>query len=139
VLGAALGEGDEANAAAPASEPGVAGEELVEFGVSDAAEALEIGVVERFIRAAWIACQLEAPPRRRTVRPVAGESSARFTCRFGGRAVFTEFQERLSGPPGRRPRSGWLATATGSGGTALDLRSWGDREGTQTRPSGTTM
>jgi hypothetical protein len=62
VLGPALGEGDDANAAAPSSEPGVAGEELVEFSVSDAAEPLEIGLVERFIRAAWIACQLEVPP-----------------------------------------------------------------------------
>jgi hypothetical protein len=57
-----LGEGDEANPAAPSSEPGVAGEELVEFGVSDAAEALEIGLVERFIRASWIACQLRSLP-----------------------------------------------------------------------------
>jgi hypothetical protein len=44
-----LGEGDEANAVPPASEPRVAGEELVELGVSDAAETLEIGLVERFI------------------------------------------------------------------------------------------
>lgn len=102
MLGAALGEGNEANAAAPNSEPGVAGEELVEFGVSDAAEALEIGLVERFIRAAWIACQLEAPPRRRTVRPVEENLALASPGRFGGRAVFTESQERLSGPPGRR-------------------------------------
>ena len=65
MLGPALGEGDEANAAAPASQPGVAGEELVEFGVSDAAEALEIGLVDRFTGAYRIACQLtgKIPPR----------------------------------------------------------------------------
>jgi hypothetical protein len=49
MLGAALGEGNEANTVAPASEPGIAGEELVHFGVSGAAEALEIGLIERFI------------------------------------------------------------------------------------------
>jgi len=65
VLGAALREGDEANAVPPASEPEIAGEELVEFGVSDAAEALEIGLVERFIRACWIECQIEVPSRDR--------------------------------------------------------------------------
>src|SRR6266487_4515927 len=63
VLGAALGEGDEANAATPASEPGIASEELVELSVSGAAEAREIGLVERFIGACRIACQLEVPPR----------------------------------------------------------------------------
>jgi hypothetical protein len=63
VLGPALGEADDANAAAPGSEPRVAGEELVEFGVSDAAEALEIGLVDRFTGACRIACQLEVPPR----------------------------------------------------------------------------
>jgi hypothetical protein len=64
VLGPTLGEGDEANPAAPSSEPGVAGEELVEFGVSDAAEALEIGLVDRFRGARRLACQLEVPPPR---------------------------------------------------------------------------
>jgi hypothetical protein len=63
VLGPALGESDEANAGAPSSEPGIAGEELVEFGVSDAAEALEIGLLERFTGACRIACQLKVPPR----------------------------------------------------------------------------
>jgi len=92
VLGAALGEGDEANAAAPGSEPGIAGEELVEFGVSEAAEALEIGLVERLTRACRIAGQPEVPPRRRTVRPVAGEFTARFTCSL-----------RRAGPCSQRP------------------------------------
>jgi hypothetical protein len=63
VLGAALGEGDEANAAAPASEPRITSEELVKLSVSDAAEALEIGLVDRFTGACRIACQLEVPPR----------------------------------------------------------------------------
>jgi hypothetical protein len=63
VLGPALGEADDANAAAPGSEPGIAGEELVEFGVSDAAEALEIGLVERLTGACRIMCQLGVPPR----------------------------------------------------------------------------
>jgi len=58
-----LGEGDDANAAAPGGEPGVAGVELVEFSVSDAAEPLEIGLVDRFTGACRIACQLEVPPR----------------------------------------------------------------------------
>lgn len=62
MLGPALDEGKEANAAAPSTKPGIAGEELVEFGVSDAAQALEIGLVQRFIRAYRIACQLEVPP-----------------------------------------------------------------------------
>jgi hypothetical protein len=57
-----LGEGDEANTAAPSSEPRVAGKELVEFGISNAAKAFEIGVVERFTGACRIACQLEIPP-----------------------------------------------------------------------------
>jgi hypothetical protein len=109
----------------------------------EAAEALEIGLVERFIRAAWIACQLEAPPRRRTVRPVAGESSARFiwSLRRAGRVHRGPgaLVRTARAPPSRgrdgssvgRPRSGWLTTATGSGGTALDLRSW-VTEGTRT-------
>jgi hypothetical protein len=58
-----LGKSNEANAAPPASEPGIASEELVELSVSGAAEALEIGLVERFIGACRIACQLEVPPR----------------------------------------------------------------------------
>ena len=62
MLGPALGEADDANAAAPGSEPGVAGEELVELGVSDAAEALEIGLVNRFTGAYRIAYQLEVLP-----------------------------------------------------------------------------
>lgn len=49
MLGAALGKGNEANAVPPASEPRIAGEELVEFGVSDAAETLEIGLVKRLV------------------------------------------------------------------------------------------
>lgn len=62
MLGPALGKADDANAAAPGSEPGVAYEELVEFGVSDAAEALEIGLIDRFTGACRIGCQLEVPP-----------------------------------------------------------------------------
>ena len=75
MLGAALREGDEANAVPPASEPEIAGEELVEFGVSDAAEALEIGLVERFIRACWIECQIETPPATACSYASSGRSS----------------------------------------------------------------
>jgi hypothetical protein len=49
VLGAALGKGYEANTVPPAGEPRIAGEELVELGVGEAAETLEIGPVKRFI------------------------------------------------------------------------------------------